>query len=495
MTISPREFLKQRAEAIKAAEANGTAAPVAVADPWPDPIPLSAALTPPPAFPLDVFPERIATFVQQVAKGVNAPVDYPAAFALGVAAGAIGATRRIEITPSWYERACLYLCVVAPKSSGKTPTFLAVTNPLRKVQAKLLKEHENDKDKPVVYTTDTTIEAIAPRLLTRARGLIVTSDELAGWIGGFGQYKGGKGNDRQFWLSVWSGGDVSVLRRNPDAPHIYVPHPCVSVVGGVQPSVLAELAASRDDGLLERLLLCAPVPRHATELSRDGYPLAKEWETTIETLVREEMPQGDYGPRATRIPLSEEAYEVFADWYRVPASDERMAGAMSKLKGYAARLSLVLHTLIHCPDRGNYAPREVHAETMESGVRLAKYFLAHAEHVYGTHRQSPAIADAEKVLAWIMRSLPKLRERAKDRGLAGDEVAFERRDVLASLIRQFPTAKSLADPLKLLVDHGHIRWLTGDNAERWTFRVNPKVAGGAGAVLAGAPADLTVETK
>lgn len=490
-TPTPREIVKRRADQVKAGTATPvqTPAPVAAVEPWADPIPLSAAVAPPPEFPLDVFPEWVSEFVRQVAKGVNAPIDYPAVFALGVAAGAIGATRRIEITPSWYERACLYLCVVAPKSSGKTPTFLAVTNPLRKIQAKLLKEHESDKDKPIVYTTDTTSEAIAPLLRSRPRGLIVASDELAGWIGGFNQYKGGKGNDRQMWLSIWSGGDISVLRRNPDAPHIYVPHPCVSVVGGVQPSVLAELAASRDDGLLERLLLCKPVPKHAPELSRDGYPLAKEWEQRIEALVREPMLEGDYGPRSTRITISKDAEEVFDAWYRVPAADERLAGAMSKLKGYAARLALVLHTMVHCPGAGNVEEREVNAETMEGGVRLAKYFLGHAEHIYGSHRQSPAVADAEKVLAWVKRSLAKLRDRAKACGLGPADVAFERRDVQRDLIRQFPNADDLRAPLKLLVDLGYIRWLGGNHADRWVFRVNPKVVGDVGGLSAGAPTE------
>ena len=37
------------------------------------------------------------------------------------------------------------------------------------------------------------------------RGLLMVQDEGVAWVRSMGQYKGGRGNDRQFWLSAWSG--------------------------------------------------------------------------------------------------------------------------------------------------------------------------------------------------------------------------------------------------------------------------------------------------
>lgn len=460
---TPREIVKRHAETVKAGAAPvRTSAPAGADDPWKEPIDLAAAIAAPPPFPLGVFPEWLQEFLLSVARGVNAPVDYAASFALGVAAGAIGATLRVQITPSWYERACVYLCVVAEKSAGKTPSFLAVCNPLRKIQARLLKEHADDEDEPpVLYATDTTVEAIAPRLKANPRGMVVTCDELSGWVGSFNQYKsGGKGSDRQFWLSNWSGGDHSVLRRNPDAPHIYVPHPCVSVVGGVQPPVLRELAQGRDDGLLERLLLSAPVPRHEPDLTRHGYANADEWARAVELLVARRMEEGDYGKRPKRLSITDDAWEVFRSWYAVPPSEERLAGAKSKLNGYAARLALVLHALRYLAQAGDMFPITVEAETMADGVSLAKYFLAHAECVYGTHRQSPAVKEAELVLAWIRRS---------------GGAPFTRRDAFRAMVRTFPAIAGLNEPLRLLVDHGYLRMVPGNRSDRWAYTVHPSL--------------------
>src|SRR5262249_45474894 len=47
--------------------------------------------------------------------------------------------------------------------------------------------------------SDTTVEALAPILLTNPRGLLLARDELAGWIGSFDRYagKGRAGSDAE----------------------------------------------------------------------------------------------------------------------------------------------------------------------------------------------------------------------------------------------------------------------------------------------------------
>jgi hypothetical protein len=86
---------------------------------------------------------------------------------------------------------------------------------------------------------DTTVEALAPLLLANPRGLLLARDELAGWIGSFDRYAGGKGGaDAAHWLSMHNGESIIVDRKTGIPRTIYVPQASVSVCGGIQPAIL-----------------------------------------------------------------------------------------------------------------------------------------------------------------------------------------------------------------------------------------------------------------
>ena len=87
-------------------------------------------------------------------------------------------------------------------------------------------------------TTDTTIEALAAMLAGQFDGLLVSRDELAGWLGGMAEYKGGKGSDLGHWLACWSGVPLTVDRKTGAVKMLHVPRAAVSIVGGIQPGVL-----------------------------------------------------------------------------------------------------------------------------------------------------------------------------------------------------------------------------------------------------------------
>lgn len=62
--------------------------------------------------------------------------------------------------------------------------------------------------------SDTTVEALAPLLQENPRGLLLARDELAGWIGSFDRYSGGKGGaDAAHWLSMHNGESILVDRK------------------------------------------------------------------------------------------------------------------------------------------------------------------------------------------------------------------------------------------------------------------------------------------
>jgi hypothetical protein len=108
---------------------------------------------------------------------------------------------------------------------------------------------------------DTTTEAIAAILVDNPNGLLVSIDELTVWFDLFTRYRKGGGSDANRWLGMWEGRRLKVARRM--SGELYVPSALVSVVGTIQPGVLARIIRDeyRESGFLARLLLAQPPER------------------------------------------------------------------------------------------------------------------------------------------------------------------------------------------------------------------------------------------
>ncbi|WIY23634.1 DUF3987 domain-containing protein [Parasedimentitalea psychrophila] len=95
-----------------------------------------------------------------------------------------------------------------------------------------------------------TTEKVAELVQATWRGLLLSRDELSGWLGSMDRYNGG--GDRPFWLEAFGGRSYTVDRKNSPDP-IIIDHLSVAVLGGTQPDKLDTLLVrSGDDGLLVR---------------------------------------------------------------------------------------------------------------------------------------------------------------------------------------------------------------------------------------------------
>jgi hypothetical protein len=260
------------AEQAPTGEVEGGRGQLAGGDTW-DLIELSA-VPPPPAFPLDVLPTELARYVVGVGAMVNCPPDYAAVPLLALAGAAIGATRALEIKAGHAERPALYAAVIGRPSSGKTPAQNNVAQPVRDAQSR---HHEafrrarqaqqgaaDGADEPVeriLYVDDITVEKLAVVLQQNPRGVAVIKDELTGWVRAMDAHRGGKGADKQHWLSAWSGGQITVRRKTERDGPGFVPHAFVAVVGGLPPDMLSAVrGGSAADGFMDRILFSYPDP-------------------------------------------------------------------------------------------------------------------------------------------------------------------------------------------------------------------------------------------
>ena len=196
---------------------------------------------------------------------------------LPVLAAFIGRKRRIEIKPSWREYPVLWAACVARSGDRKTPAFEIVTEPLRHRQqvffgailgrqsglsgaATRTERGDAAPRLKQILTTDTTIEALKDILAVNPNGIIFPADDLGGWARFIGQYKGGRGDDRQIWLSIWSSTQIVCNRKSSDEP-IVINEPFVCITGGIQPDALPDVIDdSREDGFSARILFSYPDP-------------------------------------------------------------------------------------------------------------------------------------------------------------------------------------------------------------------------------------------
>ena len=338
-------------------------------------------------FPVDALPEPIRKFVVDGAKAIGCDASYIALPMLATMAAAIGNTRRLRLKRGWDAPPILWVVNVGESGTSKTPAFKLAMRALRDRQRKALDRHDEaetqydvelahyekslaewkrDKtaagdppEKPEApqaercIVSDTTVEALAPLLLANPRGLLVARDELAGWLGSFDRYSGGKGGaDASHWLSMHNAESIIVDRKTGIPRTIYVPEASVCVCGGIQPSILHRALGTehRESGLAARLLLTCPprIPKHWTDADIDPASEAKIARLIDRLYELQPIQVGEDPPRAVVVGLTADAQASWVRFYDAHAVEQAdltgdLSAAWSKLEEYAPRLALVIH--------------------------------------------------------------------------------------------------------------------------------------------------------
>jgi hypothetical protein len=280
---------------------------------WPeDPAPLEIKLPAVEEFDAELLPEPLRDWVLDVAKRMdNTAPDFVAATAVVEAGALLG--RKVGLYPKrhddWLVIPNLWVALVGPPSSMKTPALEQGIKPVKRLAAKAkedyleaTKNHELDKmvaaaekgalkkqledrakavaakgaprsetdeirerlagleepEEPTqkrYITNDVTIEKLAEILAVNPDGILYYSDELMRFLKGLDRV--GREADRAFYLEAWnSNGSFEVDRIGRGS--IHVPALCISLIGGIQPGPLTKYVgdalseAEKADGLLQR---------------------------------------------------------------------------------------------------------------------------------------------------------------------------------------------------------------------------------------------------
>jgi len=385
--------------------------------------PVVAAHPAPPeatAFPVDAMPAPCRPLIAEATASFGCAPELVALPMLATLSSAIGTSRVVEIKGGWREWPALFLAVVAPPGAMKTPAAKVAKKPAFERQRELGKAYREEKEdfqretreweverrdaqkdgEPApeqpeapsmgrCWASDTTVEALVGILEDNPRGLFVYRDELAGWVRSMDQYKGGKGSDRQHWLNLWSTDEVVVDRKSRMGEPIILAKPFVSLFGGIQPAMLGQLTAGMEDGLMDRFLFAYPAPRHVRFTEKEiGAEAEEHYGALYHRLSNLRLILDEYGdPNPKPLKLTPEALRLFASCVDSlgaeilePGFPRRLEGVWSKLRGYLARLSLVLAV---CRSVQSTASEErVEREDVADAAKLLDYFKGHSRRVF-----------------------------------------------------------------------------------------------------------------
>lgn len=386
--------------------------------------------------------------------GCDPGIDYLQRIAF--AAGCLSDEIKVRVRPTqdWAEAARLWVCVVGDSGDGKSPCMTGIKGPaselifeiaerskqkqaaykdefdLYELDRKewLSRSQKRDSAKPagprpiappkpvneMLYFNSTTSEGLLEQQEASRRGAMLYADEMLGWIFSMDQYKsGGKGSDRQFWLSSWDGAEfvgilVGKLRT--------IPNTGVTIIGGSQPAALrsaAEKLSLDSDGLLQRVL----VYNSQGEANEDAeqpsdYEAIKRWRTVLHRLYNMKT-------HLNHCVFSERAHAIRReanDWIKhmrgmqfIPIAARQ---ALSKWRAYLPRIALTLHA-IEAADKGcEVIPATIEEHTVKFAWDYMRECLwPHTLHFYnsliehGTETRS-VVAFAEYVLA---RGIERIR--------------------------------------------------------------------------------------
>ncbi|MEG4294319.1 DUF3987 domain-containing protein [Microcoleus sp. C2C3] len=323
---------------------------------------------------------------------------------LPIAAGLINPNSRIVVKKctNFVEPCLLYSAVVAETGSRKTPTLNIPKAPLVKLQAEEdarykaeldaykqeieaynHRSKENKDDAPPVpphpprefYVDNITVESLDEiKGFQPNKAFTMIKDELSGLFASHGAYKGGRGSDKESFLSGWGGGGVKKNRRSKDS-RVSLARDSLSITGGIQPDKLRTLFGDFTDGQGEwARFLWYQMPMRPYKIPRHdaAYSLGDLLESIYRKL--DSLPELEFY-------FSKDGQKFYDDWYDKRYEQTRnetkpgLKAAMAKMPGQAARLIGVLHVLNGVSSQPPEVQEEISLTTVRAGCHLAQFYL------------------------------------------------------------------------------------------------------------------------
>ncbi|MFO7971374.1 MAG: DUF3987 domain-containing protein [Desulfobacterales bacterium] len=347
----------------------------------------------PKPFPFHIYPKKLQDILRIWQERDKLNLDMMCAANLYTWSVDSGNNVRFDTPTGWLDiRASLYMAIVAPKGTRKSPSLYPIIRPLIELSSE---EHERYKGQAAAYeadpeneqkpeprktilTNDLTIESIAPELVKNSRGMGIYREELAGMLRGLNKYNRGD-SDLYDYCSIWDGHALDVIRKKDDP--IRVDNAFVSIMGSIQPRVLVDITNTLmyDSGFVDRMLFVLPTGMKEITDYEDRQDISNPELDEYKRIVKRSY--GEWSGACHKVAIQDpEARKLYIDFVNDSNrqltkldDDSPLRGTMSKLGTYFPKFVLLSHA-IHTAFTTDEINTPVSIEHVQNGIDLVEYF-------------------------------------------------------------------------------------------------------------------------
>lgn len=347
-----------------------------------------------------IFQGDLYKSLSSAANNFNIPVEILVFCLLPILSSRIPSETRLLINPgtNYLVPALRWNALVGETGTKKSPVLKALLAPLLNIQKQIAAKYKEQKDiydkeygiwkaekvkgrgeEPTLpapmldcYFSDFTIESIGQSISDHSdNSYLVFVDELAGFFKSMDAYRKA-GGDRQKWLDLYNAGALKINRKG--SPTIFCPHTSVSLLGGLQPSILEQMIKtdeSSEDGLWNRFMFCRLPQAKTAAFSHNSISLFDCLSSLYLNLAAAKPIEHKLSDAAK--PLWEAWHDAIEERIMTETS-ELVRGTYAKVEGVAGRNALIIHR-VTAAQQGAIPDTCISGEVMQMAIEWTQWEL------------------------------------------------------------------------------------------------------------------------
>lgn len=364
----------------------------------------------PQPYHFDDVPLSIGTFAYHYSQATGHDPSGAIVSAVTAAASVIDDGYRLVVRPesNWVVSARQWSFLCGEPSTAKSPSIRVATGHIKHMHNVLFQRWRDAceaREKgdprpplPALYTSDSTVPALADALVANERGLLMLTEEMSSWIGAIdSSNKGDAAKNRGDWLQLRDGGPRQINRVERGA--MLIPNWGVSVLAACTPAGLAKhMKEMPEDGLIQRFIPCILAPPNLDAAGDARFAISAwgqwlEWAWGFTTSLQ---PRLLTLSEAARLAFDSEVRAINELVIATEGFSPAYASHLGKHPGMLAELALVFHVF---EDHGGNPGNEVGDAAMHRAIIYLRKARRHAHALYTSILSSAPAFELASALA------------------------------------------------------------------------------------------------